>query len=550
MKNCEPECTSTTGPNFEDPKKTAGPCSPTALGQAFCPPISSDPSCAPWQLDKSLDNCLIDSVVAEALNIGGATLNVYKLLGVHEQGKLIDVTGLGSPLSNGDLPGFPAKNAFDVFVNEWRSIQKGEGVIASALIGYDFGEVRTNDNSRDMYSIDANIRKHITGFAIKQSTNQKNRVTRVRLERSEDGKKWYGVGIAPLPDDDCLNTILMKSSVPSRFWRLRPLEFNGGVTDYWGVQALQMFDNYLATNIDNIQDKIFVENRDRDYAKEPLVLKGSYDLVDVQSELSKFGIELPGQTLTIQINFTQCVAVLGRPIVVGDIIEIPSEAQYTPEMKKILKWMEVTNVTWSTQGYTPGWQATLLSVTVQPAYVSQETQDIFGDLAENNVPNGLGLVDRNNGEDPIFQDFFDMSQTAYAEAKDAVPEKGAEGSSTIRAFEQSEIDAAKAQGVFNLQKIGLNSTGLYVEDAMPPNNAPFTEGETFPTNPKHGDYHRVTYTGLAKNIPARLFRYSSAKGRWMFLESDKRAFYDPEKPTLQEYLTSPNKKNNENITKG
>lgn len=525
-----------------------GQCVPRPDGKGYCPP-AKDPACNDWAFDTANDSCFMDGLVNESLNIAGATFNVYKLLGVHEQGKLVDAVGKGTALSNGDLPGFPASNAFNVYNNQWRSIQKGTAVVASSYIGYDFGEIKTLDDSRRMYGIDTSVRKHITAFSLKQSPNANYRATRVRMERSEDGKKWYGVGVVTLPNDDCLNTVLMRSSVPSRYWRLRAVEFAGGATDSWGVLALQLHPDYLATHGDNIQDKIFLENRDRDYASDALQLKGSYDLVEAQTELSKFGIDLPAQTLTAQISFSACVSILGRPLVIGDIVEIPSEAQYSAEMRRIQKWMEVTDVHWSSQGYTPGWQPTLYSVTLQPAIFSQETQDIFGDLADTPLPSGLGLNTNNDGNSNVFQDYFDASQTAQAEAKDNLPERGAEGSSTIRQWEPEEIAAAASQGLPHLQRIGLNPQGLYVEDAMPPNNLPFTEADTLPASPNHGDYHRLTYSGLSKDIPPRLYRYSTSKGRWIYLETDRRGQHDPTKPTLQEFLVSPNKKSNSKITK-
>lgn len=547
VRECNPNpCVSTTGPEFEEPVN-----SPCSLPGA---------NCKPWELGSERDTQFMSGFLNESLGIAGAPINVYKLLGVHEQGKLIDVTGNGRSISNGDLPGFPSSNAFDVFSTEWRSIQKGNNVVVSAFVGYDFGEIKRLDNSPRMYGIEANVRKHIMAFAIKQSASKRNRITKARLERSDDNQKWYGVTIVNLPDDDCLNTILTKHSVPSRYWRLRPLNFNGGEIDYWGVQAFQMFHNYQATHRDNIQDKVLLENRNRDYSLEPLAMKGYYDLIEVQSELSKFGIELPGQTINMRIPFALAVAVLGRPIVVGDIIEIPSEAQYTGSLEKVLKWMEVTDVAWSSEGYTPGWKPTLLSVMLQPAMVTEETQDLFGDLKDNPVEDGLGLVDRNDGNDKFFQDYFDAGQTALAEAKDNVPEKGAEGSSVIRQWENHELEAAKAQGLPNLQKVGLNPRGLYVEDAMPPNNAPFIETIITPTtinnssgglpsSASNGEYCRVTYSGFSDNPPARLYRYSEAKGRWVYLETDRRALHNPEKPTMQEFLVSPNRKPFSKITK-
>lgn len=542
-------CQGTVGPDYTvtDTQNQSG-CILQPDG-TYSVPNNANKTCQPFQLNKNRDSAIIDGYVNESINIGGATFNVYKLLGVHEQGRLVDVTGNGTSISNGNLPNFPSTNAFDVYVTEWRSIQRGTAVTASAYIGYDFGEIKTNDDSRRAYGVDTSIYKHITALGIKQSANSLRRVTKVRVERSNDGSKWYGVSVITLPNDDCLNIALFKSSVPSRYWRLRPIDFNGSAdNEVWSIQALQLFHNYDATQQYNIQDKVLLENRDRDYNTEPLEIKATYDLIDVVSELSRFGVELPSQSIYAQINFSACVAVLGRPIVIGDIVEIPSEAQYSAEMQRIQKWMEVTDVGWSTDGYTPGWQPTMLRVILQPAFASQETQDIFGDLAASELPGELGLLDGEDGNDVVIQDYFDVDQTIEAEAKDAVPERGSEGSNTIRAFEEEELQAAADVGITTLNNIGLNSNGLYVEDAMPPNNEPYTEGTSFPESPTHGDYHRLIYTGLSEDVPARLYRFSSSKNRWIFLEKDKRAEANHSKPTLQEFLTSPNRVPSDDIT--
>ncbi len=540
-------CKGTYGPVTNLDRNGAVPTTPST----GCPTSAkgtTDFRCKPFQLENDKSNDFIDGVVNESLNIGGATLNVFKLLGVHEQGKLIDCTGRGAPISNGDAPNFPSTNAFDKFISEWRSIQRGAGVIASAYIGYDFGTINTNDKSRAAYGIDTSIYKHVATIALKQSSESTRRATRARVERSDDGIKWYGVTVVVLPDDDCLNTIQFADSVPSRYWRLRPLDFNGtAANDVWSVVAFQIFHNYVGTDDYNIQDKVLLENRDRSYNEEAIQIKGYYDLTDNLSELSAFGLEIPSLTMYMTVSFTGCVAALGRPLVVSDILEIPSEAQFSAKLDRILKYVEVTDISWSTEGYTPGWRPTLLRVVAQPAFVSQETQDIFGDLAES-LPDVVGSVTGEDGNSAVFQDYFDVSQTIQAEAHDNVPERGAAGSNTIRAFESEEIESARAQGLPGLQKIGLNNTGLFVEDGMPPNNAPFTEADEFPANPNDREYHRLTYSGLAGDIPARLYRYSVQKGRWIFLETDRRAEFNPAKPQLKEFITSSGAMSNHEIT--
>ena len=542
-------CTGTVGPDYNlnpdgSVPAAATPCATSVDGRGF---VSGDVKCSPFDLQDNRGNDFVEGVIEEALNIAGAKLNVYKLLGVHEQGKLVDCTGRGESISNGDTSGFPADNAFDKYITEWRSVQKGDGVTISAYIGYDFGNIKTYDGSRTAYGIETSVFKHVATIAIKQSSDSTRRATRVRIERSDDGIKWYGVAIVLLPDDDCLNTVQFKHSVPSRYWRVRPLDFNGTTVNApWAVQALQLFHNIVATKVDNIQDKVFLENRDRDYAEDSTAIKGYYDLQDTLTEFSAFGLELPSLTMYVNVSFSTCVKAFGRPLIIGDILEIPSEAQYSAELRKILKWMEVTDVSWSTEGYTPGWRPTLLRVVAQPAFASQETQDIFGRLAELE-PDSTGRVEGEDGNSSIYQDYFDISQVIEAEARDGVPERGAEASSKVRQFEEDEIAEAAKHGVA-ITKVGLNPTGIYVEDAMPPNNAEFTEAVEFPDTPAQGDYHRLVYVGTAQDVPARLYRYSEAKGRWIFLEADLRAQYNPVKPLLTEYLNSPTTGDESDVT--
>jgi hypothetical protein len=142
----------------------------------------------------------------------------------------------------------------------------------------------------------------------------------------------------------------------------------------------------------------------------------------------------------------------------------------------------------------------------------------------------------------VWQDISDIDQTIRNESKTLVPERGSEGSNVIREFEQSEVDTAAANGAPHLKRLGFNRTGLYVEDAIPQNGAPYTEGPTLPPNPSDGTYHRLTYAGLSKDVPARLYRFSSTKSRWVYLETDRREQFNNQKAVLEDYLLSPTRK--------
>ena len=594
-------------------------------GGILCPEPSDWSTCRPWDItEQDRLNCFADNLLNEGVNIAGAKVNVRKLLGVQEQTSLMNLANNGNAISGGDWVGFPAPNAFDILATEWRSHQGGStAILASAYIGYDFGIIKI-DTGRQRYGIDTSIRHHITTLRIKQSSNPNRRVTKARVERSTDGLNWYGVAVIDLPNNDSLTTISFKHSVPNRYWRLRPLVFVGGATDSWGVQALELHEHMVSAQ-DNIQDKIWMENRNRDYATDWIEMKGFYTLLTPELDVTKFfGEVLETGTYRIKLPFSATITALGRPVIIGDYLELPSEQQYTPTLAVRKRYLEVTDVTWDPETYTPGWVPLMLLVTAKPAIASEETQQIFGDLAKK--VDTSGLFNNDDGNNPNYQDYSTVEQTIDQEARNRVPERGAEGSNVFREFEDIELNgfatdilAADAtlntfrirgdyrsvlpvgsdfavsgsvgnngsyivtlpaptfvagvttvtvasvpmthgafgrlfrastideDGFGHIRKLNFNRIGLYVEDAIPQNNAEYSEGPTFPVSPADGDYHRLVYVGLAKDVPARLHRWSEIKGRWIYLETDRREQFNNQKAVLEEYLTSTTRKPAEEI---
>lgn len=488
---------------------------------------------SPWSLTgNSSDACLTDSYISEQLSISGADVNVYKLLGIHEQGKLIDLTGDGRAISNGDHPNFPAKKAFDLFKTEWRSLQLGQDVILKSFIGYDFGEIRL-DNDRLRYGIETFIKHNIARIRIKQGCDSINRATKIRLERSHDGVRWYGVGIRDVDDCDGIVTVDFPASVPSRYWRIRPVEFNGGETDYWSVQALQMMD-YEKTDINNIQDKTYMENRDMDYTDSPILMKGAYNPTDNQSFLSKWGIAngIGGELFFIEFSWSDMIRVLGRPLVIGDVLQLPSETQYSANLEPVLKYLSIIDTGWSPNGYSAQWTPLVFRVVAKPAIASPETQDIFGKMTEEY--DELGVADTNDGQNnKKYQDIFDVDHTIVANANTEVPERG-EDTANVQKLSDEVYEWAESFGDKDMSEHDRRRN-LWAQDGMPPNGEPFTQGDEFPKNPSDGDYHRLTYSKIRQGIPPRLYRYSSAKTTWVYLETDRRAYISVIKPHLQEF---------------
>ena len=67
-------------------------------------------------------------------------------------------------------------------------------------------------------------------------------------------------------------------------------------------------------------DDVYMESRQKVISPEPVVLWAHYDPRPIEEELSEFGVEIQYDQ-TFIFNKSQTEAILGRPIINGDIIE-------------------------------------------------------------------------------------------------------------------------------------------------------------------------------------------------------------------------------------
>jgi hypothetical protein len=260
-------------------------------------------------------------------------------------------------------------------------------------------------------------------------------------------------------------------------------------------------------------------------------MKCYYTPIDIQAAASKFGW-FQNDVYTIQVSFVQTISILGRPFVVGDIVQLPSESQYSPvTMQPIPKYLEITDVAWSSTSYTASWTPTMQRLLAVPALASQETQQIFGKLTED--VDDMGLADINDGNSKKYQDIANISKTAKAKANTAVPERG-QDNADIAKISQEAIDVAAAMNI-NIGKLNVTKTP-YTKDGLPPNGLPYTEGDEWPMTPKNGDYFRRTYTKTGTDIAPRLYQFFSRKNSWLLIETDSRYKLRKTKPTLQEFI--------------
>lgn len=579
---------------------------PSTPGGTYVPPeycvgtykITSD-ACA------VTENTYQEALVAEQLSISGAPLNVFKLLGNHEQGLLIDLVGHGNPIGSGQNVG----NIFDELAEGWASEAEGLSVLQTqTYIGYDFG-IRKTSYGQPENAPGSPDSQHITSFRIKQGAVPGTRALQVRVDRSNGnffidpskitfsgtgngtitgfkagvdstpgafimfasslstftvmfqsatdtrilgeaviGKQfnslqgsfkidqgteafgldssfmatvemeWLRVDVVNLPNISAPALIRIKQSAASRFWRIVPTSFAGAATNQaWVVDKLELFD-FQATMLDDIQDPLFMENRDRDYAKSSIQLKVQYTPFDAVSDLSKFGFQM-ADIYSFTVSFAEMVRALGRPIVVGDVLEVPSEMQWDQNLRPVRKFLEVTDTGWAADGYTTGWQPIIYRFQAQQLIPGQEHRDLLGTID----------TQKYTVDDGQFFETIQQLQTAplttmeanEAEAIKAVPEKG----TNVR-------EQASGTNRFN-QPGSYDGLGLFVEDGLPPDGQPFETGyEKLPdvSKAKDGDYFRLEYSP-EKNLGARLYKFSGIKNKWIFAETDRRAARSAHRPS-------------------
>jgi hypothetical protein len=72
---------------------------------------------------------------------------------------------------------------------------------------------------------------------------------------------------------------------------------------------------YSDKNPTQIQDLLFLENRDRKYDPDVYVLRGVYNVQDIDFNLSQFGLFLQNDTVFITFHINDTVEIIGRKLI-------------------------------------------------------------------------------------------------------------------------------------------------------------------------------------------------------------------------------------------
>jgi hypothetical protein len=143
--------------------------------------------------------------------------------------------------------------------------------------------------------------------------------------------------------------------------------------------------NYLNNTEKNIQDLLFLENRDRKYEPDIYKLRGHYTLTDNDFNLSQFGMFLNNDTLFITFHINDMVERIGRKMMPGDVLELPNMKDYWPlddaVPVSLKKFYVVNEVLRAAEGYSQTWWPHLYRLRCVPMVDSQEYRDILDQAA-------------------------------------------------------------------------------------------------------------------------------------------------------------------------
>jgi len=152
----------------------------------------------------------------------------------------------------------------------------------------------------------------------------------------------------------------------------------------------------------NIQDLLFLENRDRTYDPNIYRLRGHYNVQNLDFDLSQFGLFLNNDIIFINVHYNDMIDIVGRKLMVGDVLELPHLLDYNPLKETIpvalKRFYSITDANFSSEGFSQTWYPHMWRIKCEPLVDSEEFSQILAEPI--NQDNYLGLWDKDKTYPP------------------------------------------------------------------------------------------------------------------------------------------------------
>lgn len=131
----------------------------------------------------------------------------------------------------------------------------------------------------------------------------------------------------------------------------------------------------------NIQDLLFLENRDRKYDPDIYRLRGHYNVQNLDFDLSQFGLFLNNDIIFVTVHYNDMIDIIGRKLMVGDVLELPHLLDYHPLNETIpvalKRFYQITDANYASEGFSQTWYPHLWRIKCEPLVDTQEFSDIL-----------------------------------------------------------------------------------------------------------------------------------------------------------------------------
>lgn len=269
-----------------------------------------------------------------------------------------------------------------------------------------------------------------------------------------------------------------------------------------------------------IQDLLFLENRDRKYDPDIYSIRGIYNVQDIDFDLSQFGLFLDNDTLFLTVHINSSVKTVGRKIISGDVIELPhlKDPYSLGDISYALKrFYVVDDVSRASEGFSPTWYPHLYRLKLKQIVDSQEYRDILDLPADEDTPGGDSLRDMLS----TFEREMQVNDAVIEQAEADAPLSGYDTSN----YYTVSVESNEAGSTPVITQVDGDYTtapppkrgysGYLLGDDATPNGNNFGHGIQFPDEPEKGDYFLRT-----DFLPKRMFQYDGTK--WVKVQDNVR----------------------------
>jgi hypothetical protein len=309
-------------------------------------------------------------------------------------------------------------------------------------------------------------------------------------------------------------------------------KYLGANTDAANATADQ--PRYATTSVTNIQDLLFLENRDRIYDTEIYRIRGLYNVQNVDFNLSQFGLFIDNDTLYMTVHINDFIRYIGRKPISGDVLELPhlrDDFALNEFDFALPRYYVIEDVGRASEGFSVTWFPHLYRLKLKKVTDSQQFAQIFdqnvkdanGDAVANTTLRDL--LSTHNQE-------LAISDAVVQQAEIDVPKSGFEtrqyytisadpdsGKTVLNTADTAALLASNASNTLSAsvgatgvpQRSGY--TGYLLGDGFPVNGHDFGFGIQFPAAPVADDFFLRVDT-----LPNRLYRFDGKQNSWIAVE--------------------------------